>query len=1508
MILPSLRHSICAALVIGLLAAAPAAAADWPTYRHDVARSGITVENLSWPLKSSWAFRARVAPQPAWGDPKPVPIEEILELRRVHFDDVFQVVAADGAVCFGSSGDNKVYCLDAATGRIRWTRITGGPVRLAPTLYDGRVYVASDDGWAYCWKAADGSDLWKFRAAPEDRRVLGHGRMISLWPSRTGVLVDGGVAYVGAGFFPAEGVFLYALNAADGRVLWRNDATGEKPQSRVTPQGYLLASPAMLYAPMGRLSPAAFDRRDGRLLYETSGLRTSGGTNALLAGTAVYTGTEQVFAFDQQTRDKFATFPGRKIIVADAAYYVASNTHLLAMDRKTKATPWKTRCTAADELILAGDVLVAGGASQVLAVRAATGEIVWQTEVDGAAKGLSVAGGRLLVSTDKGLVYSFGPADVPAHGEVREPISPPGASPLSSLAARAAATILEQTKVRRGYCLVWGCETGHLALELAKRSQLMIYAVSPDANKVTAARKLLAAAGVYGDRVCVEQWPLNALPYSDYFANLVVSETALVTGQWPGDSARVVRMVKPLGGTILIGQPEGGGAGGKRLEAGTVRGWLEQPELAGGQLVEQKGVWLKYVRGALPGAGNWTHQYANAGNTACSDDQVVKAPLGVLWFGRPGAGDMMNRHERAASPLSFGGRLIVQGENVIMAYDAYNGLELWRREIAGAQRANASHDGGNIVVCEQGLLVAIGNQCLRLDLDTGETRATYEGLPATPGTPATPGKPATPGFQRWGTVMTEGGLLFGTRSAGAGLSNALFAIDVASGQRRWLLDGQRLLHTTLTAGGDLLFIVSADLNAAQRESALREQRAAIQRLPESERAAAEAALAKPLLRLVLAVDKMTGQVRWQRPLDLTHCGPNLAAMYQDGVLTLFGAYLDGHYWKEFFAGQFASRQVLALDARDGKTLWSQPVGFRVRPVIIGDTLHAEPWAFDLRTGQPRMRPHPVTGEEQRWQFARPGHHCGCPSACAHALFFRSWNMGYFPLDTDDGVRHFGGQRPGCWINCIPAAGLLLMPESSTGCMCDFPNHCTVVFQPTQQDKAWGWSSAPGPTRPVKQLALNLGAPGDRRDASGRLWLGFPRPGGSLVMKVDGYTAFYPKGQFVLGNSVYAEVTGADTPWLFGSVAEGLRKLTLPLLNPGDGEALFRVRLTFADPVHSAPGQRVFDIRLQGRVVAAGYDLAREAGGRNRAVTAEFGGIPVSDRLTLELVAKDAKAPLANLPLLHGIETIRERFTRLGSTPPRFVVNRFKSEYQGVLQLANLSDRLFEGKLQIGTVPGLRVAIPSESVRVAAGQRVEIPVTLTVGELQAGQYAVPFQLVRSDGTMELTRQMSVEHLGTRARAVFAAVEDAHVAQRYPTRNTGTAAVLLVDGGIAAMNDADHTLALLKFRWKLPGTPVSAKLRIVNAGNPTGDGGRVCLAEGEWSEAKVTYANRPKIGRELARLGASEEDEVVERPLALELPREGELSLAIDPTSLDGVDYVSREGGQPAQLTIEYEVEK
>jgi len=149
----------CTLLLMFVVAVSPVPAGDWPTFRHDIARSGVTSERLQVPLTPSWTFRARYQPEPAWGDPKPVPIEEILELRRVHFDDAFQVVASEEAVCFGSSANGKLYCLDAGTGKIRWTKTTGGPIRLAPTLADGRLYVASDDGHAYCLDAKSGVSM-----------------------------------------------------------------------------------------------------------------------------------------------------------------------------------------------------------------------------------------------------------------------------------------------------------------------------------------------------------------------------------------------------------------------------------------------------------------------------------------------------------------------------------------------------------------------------------------------------------------------------------------------------------------------------------------------------------------------------------------------------------------------------------------------------------------------------------------------------------------------------------------------------------------------------------------------------------------------------------------------------------------------------------------------------------------------------------------------------------------------------------------------------------------------------------------------------------------------------------------------------------------------------------------------------------------------------------------------------------------------------------------------------
>ena len=76
---------------------------------------------------------------------------------------------------------------------------------------------------------------------------------------------------------------------------------------------------------------------------------------------------------------------------------------------------------------------------------------------------------------------------------------------------------------------------------------------------------------------------------------------------------------------------------------------------------------------------------------------------------------------------------------------------------------------------------------------------------------------------------------------------------------------------------------------------------------------------------------------------------------------------------------------------------------------------------------------------------------------------------------------------------------------------------------------------------VLRLGINLGAPGDRRDAKGVTWLEFPVVAGdspSLGIEVDGpYTTFQDHP---------ATMTGAKTPWISASGVQGLSALRVSL--------------------------------------------------------------------------------------------------------------------------------------------------------------------------------------------------------------------------------------------------------------------------------------------------------------------------------------------------------------------------
>jgi outer membrane protein assembly factor BamB len=80
---------------------------------------------------------------------------------------------------------------------------------------------------------------------------------------------------------------------------------------------------------------------------------------------------------------------------------------VLAVKRKTGSRLWKAPDPHLCELLLAGDVLFVGGRDEVTAYRPGDGKVLWRHPVQGRAYGLVHANGRLLVSTDEGVLHCF---------------------------------------------------------------------------------------------------------------------------------------------------------------------------------------------------------------------------------------------------------------------------------------------------------------------------------------------------------------------------------------------------------------------------------------------------------------------------------------------------------------------------------------------------------------------------------------------------------------------------------------------------------------------------------------------------------------------------------------------------------------------------------------------------------------------------------------------------------------------------------------------------------------------------------------------------------------------------------------------------------------------------------------------------------------------------------------------------------------------------------------------
>jgi outer membrane protein assembly factor BamB len=1075
-------------LLLGMLACLGIVQAeDWSMYRADAARTGYASTSLPGNLTLHWTHSSASAPKPAWPSSS-----------RIRYDAVYQPIMSDGLVVFGSSSDDSITALDAETGCLRWRFFTGGPVRFAPVAWEGRLFVASDDGYLYALRLVDGKLLWKHLGGPNRRQCMGNGRMISRWPARGGPVLFDETIYYAAGIWPSDGVYLHALDAASGEVIWSNTDSGQifmsqphpgaEAYSGVSPQGYLLANDEYVFVPNGRSVPAAFLREDGSLshyLLQENG--SMGASRALLAdrfivnggcfldqstgklgaragrgvfggcldGLLRYTG-DMIIEYhweDMETRNNrgdLTIFRGlaetSSIALEDVVVQsenveavirqvpamgklfnteirfreiiegVATETGLertLSQSRPdivamggSVADFSPTSCEMLYEVICLDGKTVCGGPNSLSIVDLNSGEVDWKMTVQGSAIGLAASENRLIASTTDGFIYCFGSADDMPSLPVKNAA---GASSVDLAASeeidysKIAEQILTKSGVRHGVCIDVDCETGRLALELAKQSDLQIIGLNADADEIREARRFLHSEGMYGTRVTIQYADPSARSYPTHVANLVLSSSDILRihdetsrSQQTSELDRR-RLTRPYGGVICSGSV--------------------------GDIICTR-------IGDLEGAGQWTHQNADAANTLCSDDELLQGPLEAAWY-RDGVFEMPDRHAQGPAPLFHDGYLVVEGVNGICALDAYNGQTLWTYTIEGllADWDGVHHDvgisevGGVFCLGDGAVFARVGERCLQIDLATGDLLAEFH-------TPVE----AFATDRNWGCVVYVDGILYGSvlndehtvssRYEGIRLRNEstqFFAINPESDELLWrYVPEHSVRNNAFAIGNNRVYLIDRTIALEDRiESPVRDGKHRSTLSPEEHEGG-----------VLLALDAKTGDVLWRNDKDVF--ATQLAVSEADGILL---AYYQAVRHTFFSLPSEVGGRIAAFDAETGVLIWDRPAEFKTRPIINGKTIYAEGGSWDL-----------LTGEEIPWAFQR-SYGCGQIAASSRLMVFRSATLGYLDLERNAGTENFGGVRTGCWFNAIPAGGLVLVPDGSAKCACSYQMQAWMALQP-----------------------------------------------------------------------------------------------------------------------------------------------------------------------------------------------------------------------------------------------------------------------------------------------------------------------------------------------------------------------------------------------------------------------------------------------------------------------------
>ena len=597
----SFLYQTALSILLLLSLSTSASANDWPMWRLNAQRSAHTEQKIPDPLHVQWVHQL----------PR---LDPAFKNDRLQFDAGYEPIVKNGILFYGSSSTNSVTAIDVKSGKELWRFFTNGPIRLAPVAWKNSVLFGSDDGHLYSLSAQTGKLQWKFQAVPSSRLILGNRRLVSVWPVRGGPVIEDDTIYFAAGVWPFEGVFIYALNAETGEQRWVNDRLGylygQHPHAAeafggVTPQGYLLITEKELIVPCGTAFPARLNKQTGELIefkLPKAG-RTPGGWFTA-AGKSARRGETKLPKPD------------------------------LLFDRDVNSARHENGLNYGPD----------GKRGIRQQIQAGDKQLSYQSPfpgVKGTIYSLLAASNRLFVVTLEGSLYCLGP-DKSVVTTYRSPLLNRTEAVLSQTTAPPIASIISNRTTAGGYVFLAGIPDENrdekLINELLNKKNLRLIALDTDNDQIAALRQKYYERGWTASDISFINGSLAEIELPAYFAQLMIAQEPEQSGfkSFSQLVSKMYQSIRPYGGALLLNCS-------KQSHAKLAK---EFQSLSQARFSRQDGYTVIEKAGAIPGSSNYTGGWS-------SPDELVKAPVGVLWYD-----DSVGHFKRAPQPKFVDGVMI----------------------------------------------------------------------------------------------------------------------------------------------------------------------------------------------------------------------------------------------------------------------------------------------------------------------------------------------------------------------------------------------------------------------------------------------------------------------------------------------------------------------------------------------------------------------------------------------------------------------------------------------------------------------------------------------------------------------------------------------------------------------------------------------------------------------------------------------------------------------------------